>query len=99
MYGLEWGLPAGSPIPLSGSDPSPVQSDDLSGQIIVTGGQVVDQSGYLVRSAHAAGRDLVNDGLVIFFRQTAVHVCIDHTAGNGIDLDMAWGPAPWPVLL
>ena len=51
---------------------------------------MIDHLSGLFRTCDIICGNLVTDHLAVFFRESAVHICIDHAEGNGIYLDITW---------
>ena len=74
---------------LEDSDPTPVQPDDLPGEIGVLISEMVDQIRHFLGSAQTAGRNLIHKGDQIVLLHPLIHLCVNGAAGHGIDLDIA----------
>lgn len=72
-------------------NPAAVQTDYLSGKIGVFIAEMVHQVSYLFCPSQAAGRDFFYQGNQLLFFQPLVHLCVNGSAGYGIDLDTAGG--------
>ena len=72
-------------------NPAAVQTDYLSGKIGVFIAEMVHQVSYLFCPSQTAGRDFFYQGNQLLFFQPLVHLCVNGSAGYGIDLDTAGG--------
>ena len=66
-----------------------VEGDDLSGQVVVSGGNLHGKRCHFLRRAEAPGGDFLGELGAFFLGKAGIHLGVDHAAGDRVDLDVA----------